>query len=323
MSPAEMVSGNIDALLAMNRMKRIANQILSVVVLACSKATVALLVISIEPFTTILRACKIVLGLIGVWTLVGIITLAAQCTQADTWDLESSRCVNQEGLYIALGVFHILLDIAIVAIPIALMWRVQMIGWKRRQISALFALRLIVPVITIPGLLSLTSSFHTDPLDRPWNGVMPAIWLQLVQSSSILCTCIPSLKRVLADLQTGMMAGTISEFFELSVSGAHSTAGGPNSRSRGRRHPYVPGPVALATNVTGNWSEDAAHPSSSRTLLRPSENLPKQRGDATVHTIGYQESHDGSHSRASSSSRDLAPHCAERCRLSSDKAGQQ
>jgi hypothetical protein len=48
---------------------------------------------------------------------------------------------------------------------------------------------------------------------------MPAIWLQLILSSSIICTCIPTLKRVLVDLQTGMMAGTISVFFEQSISG--------------------------------------------------------------------------------------------------------
>lgn len=45
-------------------------------------------------------------------------------------------------------------------------------------------------------------------------------------SLSIVTACIPSLRRVLADLQTGMMAGTVSEFFELSVSGGEGTAEG-------------------------------------------------------------------------------------------------
>lgn len=53
---------------------------------------------------------------------------------------------------------------------------------------------------------------------------MPAIWLQLILSSSILCTCLPTLKRVLAELQTGMMAGVVSDFFEQSISG-HTNSG--------------------------------------------------------------------------------------------------
>lgn len=46
-------------------------------------------------------------------------------------------------------------------------------------------------------------------------------------SLSIITACIPSLRRVLADLQTGMMAGTVSQFFELSVSGGNASNATP------------------------------------------------------------------------------------------------
>ena len=110
--------------------------------LACSKAAVTLLVVSIEPFATVLLACKVVLGLTTAWVVVGVVTLAVQCDKTDLWIIDSGNCVNQEALYLALGIWHILLDLGVIALPIALVWRVQMIGWKRRQISALFALRL-------------------------------------------------------------------------------------------------------------------------------------------------------------------------------------
>lgn len=58
---------------------------------------------------------------------------------------------------------------------------------------------------------------------------MPVIWMQLVESSSILCTCIPMLKRVLSDLQTGMMAGAVSDGLQYSVSEEQY---GSNSGSR-------------------------------------------------------------------------------------------
>jgi len=80
--------------------------------------------------------------------------------------------------------------------------------------------------------------FHAKPLDQPWHALMPAIWLQLVQSVSLLCTCIPTLKRALADLQTGMMGGAVPNFFEVSVSGGHPNPEELGSKSRsgiGRR----------------------------------------------------------------------------------------
>lgn len=80
--------------------------------------------------------------------------------------------------------------------------------------------------LTIPAIRSLQPYFRAEPLDQPWLALMPAIWLQLVQSTSLLCTCIPTLKRVLSDLQTGMMAGTVSDFFEISVSGGAATVDG-------------------------------------------------------------------------------------------------
>lgn len=92
-----------------------------------------------------------------------------------------------------------------------------------------------VPILTIPGLNSLRPYFDAAPLDRPWHALMPAIWLQLVQSASILCTCIPTLKRVLADLQTGMMGGAVSDFFEMSVSGAHSSNNDGSGSKSGSR----------------------------------------------------------------------------------------
>ncbi|KAJ5233764.1 uncharacterized protein N7469_005530 [Penicillium citrinum] len=122
-----------------------------------------------------------------------------------------------------LGVAHMLLDLAVIALPIALLWQVQISQRKRLNISALFASRILVVALAIPGIRSLQPYFHAKPLDQPWHALMPAIWLQLIQSTSILCTCLPTLKRVLSDLQTGMMAGTVSDFFETSVSGEHAT----------------------------------------------------------------------------------------------------
>lgn len=114
---------------------------------------------------------------------------------------------------------------------------------------------------------------------------MPAIWLQLTQSGSIVRTCIPSLKRVLADLQTGMMAGVISEFFELSVSGGqHNPTDGSAARDGRGRIPYTAEPDSSCVANTIRENADASRNGSSRTLLgdRNSANFERRRGSPHI-----------------------------------------
>ncbi|KAJ5124383.1 uncharacterized protein N7515_008208 [Penicillium bovifimosum] len=203
-----------------------ASQLLAILVLGCSKAAVVLLVLSLQPFERITIACKVALCLIGTWSLTAFIALSTQCNQPRPWDFRPDRCINQEALYITLGGIHMILDL------VSLLHQVQIIQWKRHQISALFAMRILVLALTIAGLRSVRPLFHSIPLDQPWNALMPAIWLQLILSSSIICTCIPTLKRVLVDLQTGMMAGTISVFLEQSVSGHNSQENSSPSKEK-------------------------------------------------------------------------------------------
>ena len=120
---------------------------------------------------------------------------------------------------------------------------------------------------------------------------MPLIWLQLILSSSIICTCIPTLKRVLAELQTGMMAGVVSDFFEQSVSG-HT-----NSEDRS---------ASKSDNAVGQGSASA---SASRSPLRENsldiervDSDKSLRGNDTVRTIDYETFYEGPDSSRASSS---------------------
>lgn len=166
-----------------------------------------------------------------------------------------------------------------------------------------------VPAITIVGLVSLQPYFHSTPLDQPWHAVMPAIWSQLVLSLSIVCSCIPSLKRVLVDLQTGMMAGTVSDFFELSVSGGHgnntNTLYGSGG-NYGSKSGYGMGSVVHSGNDTKKGDRDA--PSMNfKTRVERSDSLQNLRDNAILQTMDYEVKYERNQdrTRASSSSHDV------------------
>ena len=149
--------------------------------------------------------------------------------------------------------------------------------------------------------MSLRPVFHSTPLDQSWHILMPTIWLQLIQSASILCTCIPSLKRALAELQTGMMAGTVSEFFELSVSGAHSTVEGSTSKS-GRRSANGAGHSGLNLgNLKGLCHGEH------RRMIEPSESMRDLREGSIVQTSEYDVRWELGECSRSSSTRGISP----------------
>ncbi|QMW44943.1 hypothetical protein G4B11_008363 [Aspergillus flavus] len=266
-----------------------ASHILSVLVLACSKVAIALLLISIKPFNTVLLACKMLLGLIGAWAITFTIALAIQYARSPWWSLSSSRYMDQEALYTGLAVTHILLDIGLVVLPMILMWKVQMSQWKCFQICALFGLRFLlieisVPVLTILYIVSLRPVFHSVPLDEPWYILMPTLWFQLLQSASIICTCIPSLKRAFAELQTGMMAGIVSEFFELSVSGAQGTTDGSTSIS-GKQSANATGHSGFHSAGDRKWHLKGLRFSNHGRVIEPSESMRNLREGAIVRSI--------------------------------------
>ncbi|KKZ68502.1 hypothetical protein EMCG_05861 [[Emmonsia] crescens] len=201
-----------------------ASQILDIASLACSKVALTLLIIYIKPLSAVLYACRCLLGVITTWAVVGIIAIAAQCDPPRPWDFGEGRCINQQVLYIGLAVLSIITDIALVVLPFFLVFQVQLPTRKRLTIVSFFCIRILVPLFTIFSITSQNQYFKSTPPDKTWHAVHPTIWAQATLSISIITACIPSLKRVMADLQTGLMAGRVTEFLELSISGGSYSA---------------------------------------------------------------------------------------------------
>lgn len=67
------------------------------------------------------------------------------------------------------------------------------------------------------------SDFFASTTDRTWHATMPLIWTQIMLHVSIITACIPSIKRFLADVQSGLMGATISEQYEMTHSGGKTT----------------------------------------------------------------------------------------------------
>lgn len=205
-----------------------ATRILSIPTLAFAKSSTSCLIMGIRPPRPIQIAGQVVLGITNVWALAAMLALIFQCSVPNVWAYQS-QCVNQWALYLSNVVWNVATDIALVLLPFFLMRNVQVSVEKRWVVNALFGSRIIVPAFAIAGAIAASDYWNATPADPTWHGVKAALWTQAIINSSIITSCIPCIKRFLADLSSGMMAVNIPEPLEMTMKGQSSSGTNENS----------------------------------------------------------------------------------------------
>ncbi|RMZ86275.1 hypothetical protein DV736_g6498, partial [Chaetothyriales sp. CBS 134916] len=202
-----------------------ASNVLLVACLAGAKVSITLLIISIRPSQNILRGCYGVLGFAALWAVVFIFALSFQCSLPQPWVLGPQECMDQYGLQLSIGITNILSDLAIIALTFFMMQTVMVSTQQRWVVIGLFGLRIVTPACAILALVTSHAYFYSTPQDRTWHLVAPTLWMQAMLNTSIITACIPSIKRFLADMQSGIMAAGLSEHYEQTHSGGKGTYG--------------------------------------------------------------------------------------------------
>ena len=122
-----------------------ASNILLVLSIACAKAALTLLVITIKPLKAVRYACFGVLIFSGLWGVASILALSLQCSP-NRWALgpsDSDTCVDQYTMQIVIRICDIVSDLVIIALPIVMMQSVQVTQGKRLMVILLFSLRIV------------------------------------------------------------------------------------------------------------------------------------------------------------------------------------
>jgi len=142
---------------------------------------------------------------------------------------------------------NILTDLALVVLPIPMMWKVKMSREKKAFVLSLFASRLVfvqspsrfqnqclitssVPAVTVIQLVYFSDYFNSLA-DQTWSNVTPWILTQVVMNMSIITACIASL-RVMTELYTNQIGLAVTENMELSVSTEKDTGRSEQNVSR-------------------------------------------------------------------------------------------
>lgn len=111
------------------------------------------------------------------------------------WDGQSvGRCINIQAATLAQATLNMVLEIALVALPMPTVYQLQMPVKKKLQVLVLFSLGLIVVVICILRLVTLIREY--DVPNITWHAWEQGIWDAAEVYVSIICVCLPSAKVV-------------------------------------------------------------------------------------------------------------------------------
>ncbi|KAI4252320.1 MAG: hypothetical protein L6R42_008010 [Xanthoria sp. 1 TBL-2021] len=147
------------------------------------------------------------MSLIGIWTVTSLLVVAFECKLPTPWSITSSgQCIDLLAFWTYYGIFNIITDIALIALPVSIVLKLQMRASQKAVIIACDASRLSAIIAQILQLAYLHTSIpQTQSPDLLYDLWVPILLGQTVLFFSLISVCFPFLKFLIDALETGMI----------------------------------------------------------------------------------------------------------------------
>ncbi|KAF4978535.1 hypothetical protein FZEAL_5107 [Fusarium zealandicum] len=142
---------------------------------------------------------NVVLGsivLVGLWGGSQFIMRFVQCIPLKAvWDPRvEAKCIpNETALWYINGVINIVSDIAILVLPLPVVWKLNLPRGQKLILSGIFGLGFFTVAVSI-----MRMQWLTPQKDVTWWNVTAASWSLSEITSAITCACLPTLKPLVA-----------------------------------------------------------------------------------------------------------------------------
>jgi len=184
-----------------------AAQMVLILTVSMAKASLAVLIHSLMADRYSLLASRSLLTMIIVWGATAIFTTAFGCSLPHPWDL-TGHCINLTTAHDAIWSLDIVTDIFLIVLPCLVFWKVND-PMRRYRVTVLFAARIIVCMLS--GIQMHYFNITVKSPDPTWSSMNPTILYIFMMNFSVICTAIPSLGRLIVELQPEVNAFAITE----------------------------------------------------------------------------------------------------------------
>jgi len=256
-----------------------AAQILIIAAMTAAKASLALLIQNLMAEGHSLLASRSLLGVIIGWGITSVFAIAFGCSLPHPWDT-TGHCINLGALHDAISAINIATDAVLVLLPCLVFWTVQE-HMRRYRVTALFAIRILVCVIT--GIQIHYYGRFLSSSDPTWSKMNSSILDQFMMNFSIICTAIPSLGRLIVELQPEVNAFAITEQHGLRNNDKYALSAFGN---RLQRDYVLSNRLGVHTSVLGSRTSRNDHDAESVQGLRQDD--MRQNSHVIKQTVGFE-----------------------------------
>ncbi|KAL9118458.1 MAG: hypothetical protein Q9187_004996, partial [Circinaria calcarea] len=160
--------------------------------ITCAKLSVLFLYRRLFPPKNLRKALIIVGAVVLCYNVAAVFVVIFQCypIQAN-WDpTVSGHCINYGHFVLLIGILNILSDVAILSLPLPVLWRLQISRNQKWVLSGIFLLGGFVCIISIIRLFFLERVASTA--DPAWDNVDGATLSTIEICVAIISACLPT-----------------------------------------------------------------------------------------------------------------------------------
>ncbi|KAL8788533.1 MAG: hypothetical protein Q9213_001606 [Squamulea squamosa] len=177
------------------------------------------------------QSSTVLMSLIGIFTTTALLVIAFECRLPTPWSITpGGKCIDLLAFWTYYGIFNIITDIALIALPVSIVIKLKMKASQKAVIIACDASRLSYVLSSSPITQHLHSmnrslNFHSSAIiaqilqlaylhtsivrtqtpDLIYDLWVPILLGQTVLFFSLISSCIPFLKYLIDALETGMI----------------------------------------------------------------------------------------------------------------------
>ena len=190
------------------------------------------------------RTCYILFAIIAGYGFASLLTALFRCHPVGAaWSSPakgSASCLSIVKLQVAVGWINIATDVALMVLPMPVLWRLNMPWQKKAGVAVLFATGAAVVAMSVARQLVLYKSLNGLDKDITWSAVLTHILFTLELNIAIICGCLPTMQPLFRRFGIpSAFRSVLTSVRQSGRSGSH-TRTGSESKAQGSTGPPPP-----------------------------------------------------------------------------------
>ncbi|KAF8867267.1 hypothetical protein BDZ45DRAFT_577358 [Acephala macrosclerotiorum] len=143
------------------------------------------------------------------WALSAEVVIGFQCSLPTPWAIITTKCFNMIPFWNTIGTFDIITDLVIIALPIHLVWSVQMPRAKKLLVFMIFGTRILITPLTIMRMYFLSTISSPLLPDQTLTSYHAYLATTIQLNFAVFVACLPFLKPFIESMSSGAFASTL------------------------------------------------------------------------------------------------------------------